>query len=194
MKSLLIPLLSLTCLSLQALEVPPGGQDVGDVLEASWQNTVAESKSLGTGLAVTILEPNPGKIHGAKFSAVCNAELLNSECVFAVIKARIAGSTNVGVVLTTLQLDQSPYTVLAPSVKLELNQEWREFPVTFVTTKAAGPGKTAVALHWNQTGLTVEVESIRLLKYPEGTDVSKFPNIPKLSSRSKPETIEPGKR
>lgn len=177
MKLLLPVLLSLTTLSLRALEAPPGGQEIGGELKAHAGAPNVKAEALDPGWRLTITQPDPAKAYSAQFSVPCNAPILKSEPVLAVIKARVTGPAETGVLTAKLQGVPPPYTSLASTTELEIHREWREFPVTFSTTEGADAGKASVVLLCSQQEQTIEIESIRVVQYPAGTDVSKFPRI-----------------
>jgi GH35 family endo-1,4-beta-xylanase len=183
--SFLTVLFFTTLCRLQALEIPPGGTDVrgGSALEASAATSAGMVEDLALGKRITITQPDAAKAYSAQFTAAVAEGIAKHERVLAVIKARVVGSAAAGEVLAKLQLRAAPYTAFADSIGVDILHEWTEQPVTFVASDAIAAGTAAVVLLCGQKEQSIEVESIRVLKYPATTDVSSFPRA-RLTKRS----------
>ncbi len=176
-----------TVCRLQALEVPPGGMDVrgGSALEASASAAVGKVEDLALGKRIVITKPDAVKAYAVQFTASVVEGIAKDERVLAIIKARVVGTAVSGDVQAKLQLRKAPYTSFGDSVGVDIHPEWTEQPVTFVSSEAIQAGTTAVVLLCGHKEQSIEVESIRVLKYPANTDVSRFPRA-KMTKRSYP--------
>jgi endo-1,4-beta-xylanase len=67
-----------------------------------------------------------------------------------------------------LQLKGAPYTSFGPTIGVGIHREWTEQPVVFVATEDAVPKLTRPlwSLLCGHKAQSIEVESIRVLKYP----------------------------
>ncbi|MFO1440767.1 MAG: endo-1,4-beta-xylanase [Verrucomicrobiaceae bacterium] len=175
MKHLLILLLLVSTVA--ALELPPGGVEVrGDAaVQASANATAGKVEALEIGKRITITKGDPAKAYSAQFTAPVAAEIAKGERVLAIIKARVVGAEASGEVLAKLQLRGAPYTSFAATIGVGIHHEWREQPVVFVTEEAVPADKAAVVLLCGQKEQSIEVESIRVLKYSASMDVALFP-------------------
>jgi endo-1,4-beta-xylanase len=185
--SFLTVLLFTTVCSLHALEVPSGGTDVrgGSALEASASAAVGKVEDLTLGKRIIILQPDAAKAYAAQFTASVAEAIKKDERVLAIIKARVVGNAVSGEVQAKLQLRAAPYTSFGDNVGVDIHREWTEQPVTFVSGAAIPAGTAAVVLLCGHKEQSIEVESIRVLKYPANTDVSRFPRA-KMTKRSYP--------
>ncbi|MCX6851042.1 MAG: endo-1,4-beta-xylanase [Verrucomicrobia bacterium] len=185
--SFLTVLLFTTVCRLHALEVPPGGMDVrgGSALEASASAAVGKVEDLALGKRITIAQPDAAKAYAAQFTAPVAEGIAKDERVLAIIKARVVGNAVSGEVQAKLQLRKAPYTSFGDSVGVDIHREWTEQPVTFVSSEAIQAGTAAVVLLCGHKEQSIEVESIRVLKYPATTNVSSFPRA-KMTKRSYP--------
>jgi GH35 family endo-1,4-beta-xylanase len=176
-----------TLCRLHALEIPPGGTDVrgGSALQASASQMAGKAEDLEVGKRVTITQPDVAKAYSAQFTASVAEGIAKNERVLAIIKARVVGSAVSGEVLAKLQLRTAPYTSFGNTVGVDIHREWTEQPVSFIASDDIPAGKVAVVLLCGQKEQIIEVESIRVLKYPTTTDVSSFPRA-KLTKRSYP--------
>jgi len=178
-------LLFLTFASAHALDLPPGGVDVrgNAALQASVSAAVGKVESLEIGKRITITKADPAKAYSAQFRAPVEAEITKKERVMAIIKARVVGTAESGEVLAKLQLKGAPYTALGPTIGVGIHREWTEQPVVFVAEDAVPADKAAVVLLCGHKEQSIEVESIRVLKYPATMDVALFPKA-KLIKRT----------
>jgi len=185
--SFLTALLCTTLCRLHALEIPPGGTDVrGEAaLEASASAKAGKAENLEQGKRITITQPDAGKAYSAQFTATVAEGIAKHERVLAIIKARVVGNAASGEVLAKLQLRATPYTSFGNTIGVDIHREWMEQPVSFIASDDIPAGKAAVVLLCGQKEQSIEVESIRVLKYPATTDVSSFPRA-KLTKRSYP--------
>lgn len=170
-----------------AQQIPPGGMDVlGDrALDAWASKAVGKAEDLELVKRITITKADAGTAYSAQFTASIAGDIAKNERVLAIIKARVAGSAMSGEVLAKLQLRTAPYTSFGDSVGVDIHREWTEQPVTFIASNDIPAGTAAVVLLCGQKEQSIEVESIRVLKYPATTDVSSFPH-PTLIKRSYP--------
>ena len=174
----LLPIFALLATtSLIALDLPPGGADVrGEAaLQASASAAVGEVEPLPVGKRVTITQADPAKAYAAQFTAPVALEIAKNERVLAIIKARVVGGAESGEVLAKLQLRGAPYTAFGETIGVGIHREWTELPVVFSATDLVPADKAAVVLLCAQKQQSIEVESIRVLKYPETTEWSVFP-------------------
>lgn len=167
-----------------ALDVPSGGIDVraDGALQAS-ASPACKVESLPVGKRITISKADPAKAFSAQFTAPVSVEIAKKEPVLAIIKARVVGAAESGEVLAKLQLKDAPYTSFGPTIGVGIHHEWTEQPVVFVTEDTVPADKATVALLCGHKEQSIEVESIRVLKYPATMDVSLFPKA-KLIRRS----------
>jgi GH35 family endo-1,4-beta-xylanase len=176
---------SATLCQLSALEIPPGGTDVrGSVaLQANSSAEAGKVESLATGKRITITQPDAAKAYAAQFTAPISTEIAKNERVLAIIKARVVGGAESGEVLAKLQLRGAPYTAFGDTTGVGIHREWTEQPVVFVADDAVPADKAAVVLLCGQKEQSIEVESIRVLKYPATMDLALFPKA-KLIKRT----------
>jgi len=174
-----------TLCPLHALEIPPGGTDVRreGVLEAWASTAVGKAEFLRLGRRITITQPDAGTAFSAQFFAAVAEGIAKHERVLAIIKARVVGDAAAGEVLAKLQLSTAPYTSFGNTLGVDIHREWTEQPVTFIASDDIPAHKAEVVLLCGQKEQSIEVESIRVLKYPATTDVSTFPRA-KLRKRS----------
>jgi endo-1,4-beta-xylanase len=190
MKHLLILLLLVS--NVAALELPPGGVEVrGDTaLQASSNATAGKVEALERGKRITIIKGDPAKAYSAQFTAPVSAEIAKGERVLAIIKARVVGAEASGEVQAKLQLRGAPYTSFAAVIGVGILREWTEQPVVFVADDAVPADKAAVVLLCGQKEQSIEVESIRVLKYPATMDLALFPKaklIPRTYAGREPD-------
>jgi len=162
---------------LNALDLPSGGIEVGagGALQASASPEVGKVESLETGKRITITEADPAKAFGAQFTSPIPTGISKNERVFALIKARVVGGAETGEVLAKLQLKGAPYTPLAATIGVGIHREWTELPAVFVAEDAVPEAKAAVVLLCAHKEQSIEVESIRVLRYPESIPLTAFP-------------------
>jgi GH35 family endo-1,4-beta-xylanase len=175
----ILPLAALALLTLTslALDLPTGGTDIrqGRGLQASANNGTGTVESLPEGKRITIPEALPAKPYGAQFTAPITAAIAKNEPVLAIIKARVVGGAPHGEVLAKLQLRSAPYTSFGATIGLGIHSEWLELPVTFLPDEPIPADSAAIVLLCAHKQQSIEVESIRVLKYPAGTDTAAFP-------------------
>jgi GH35 family endo-1,4-beta-xylanase len=175
----ILPLAALALLTLTslALDLPTGGTDIrqGRGLQASANNGTGTVESLPEGKRITIPEALPAKPYGAQFTAPITAAIAKNEPVLAIIKARVVGGAPHGEVLAKLQLRSAPYTSFGATIGLGIHSEWLELPVTFLPDDPIPADSAAIVLLCAHKQQSIEVESIRVLKYPAGTDTAAFP-------------------
>ncbi len=166
-----------TLCHLHALEIPAGGTDVrgNSTLEASASKAVGKVEDLAIGKRITITQPDAAKAYSAQFTAPITEGIAKNERVLAIIKARIIGSEKSGEVLAKLQFRTAPYTAFGNTTGVAIYREWTEQPVTFLADADIPAGKAALVLLCGQKEQSIEVESIRVLKFPATMDVSSFP-------------------
>lgn len=183
--SLLTVIFLIPLCQILALEFPPGGEDLrGDApLAASASAAAGKAENLQPGRRITITKPDAAKAYAAQFTAPITGGIAKGEHVLAIIKARIVGGADTGEVLAKLQLNAAPYTSFGSTVGVAIFRDWTEQPVLFTADAPAPEGKAAVVLLCGQKEQSLEVESIRVLRYPAGTDVSSFPKA-RLIKRS----------
>ena len=174
-----------TLCRLQALEVPPGGTDArgGAAVEAWASKAVGKAEHMKIGRRITITQADAGTACSAQFIATVAEGIAKNERVLAIIKARVVGSAAAGEVLAKLQLRAAPFTSFGETVGVDIHREWTEQPVTFIASDDVPAGMAAVVLLCGQKEQSIEVESIRVLKYPATTNVGSFPRA-KLTKRS----------
>jgi GH35 family endo-1,4-beta-xylanase len=175
----ILPLAALALLTLTslALDLPTGGTDIrqGRGLQASANNGTGTVESLPEGKRITIPEALPAKPYGAQFTAPITAAIAKNEPVLAIIKARVVGGAPHGEVLAKLQLRSAPYTSFGATIGLGIHSEWLELPVTFLPDDPIPADSAAIVLLCAHKQQSIEVESIRVLKYPASTDTTTFP-------------------
>ena len=164
-----------------AIEIPAGGSEMSEqgplAGYADASSGKAEKIAETGGLRITIHSPSPAKGYLAQISKACpNGNLSAGDKVLVVIKARTTAGGE-GSLEAKLQLTAQPYTAAARSTGISLTAEWTEFPLLFQVETPVPSGKVGVALFCAQAAQTVEVESIRVIRYASDTDTSKFPRI-----------------
>ncbi len=173
---LLAVLFIVSCCTTHAFVVPEGGAEIGSGgVQASVNPSAGKVESLSVGKRITIAQPDESKAYSAQFTAPIATAIAKDERVFAIIKARIVGEAAFGEVLAKLQLKGAPYTSFGPTIGVGVLHEWAELPVTFVATEAIEASKAAVVLLCGHKAQSMEIESIRVLKFPASTDVTAFP-------------------
>jgi endo-1,4-beta-xylanase len=177
MRFLSLAALALLTLTSLALDHPPGGTDIrqGRGLQASANATTGVVEALPEGKRITISAATPSKPFGAQFTAPITDAIAKNEPVLAVIKARIVGGAPHGEVLAKLQQRSAPYTSFGATIGLGIHPDWLELPVTFLPDESIPTDSAAIVLLCAHKQQTIEVESIRILKYPAGTDTTAFP-------------------
>lgn len=170
---------------LRALQVPAGGDDVrGEAPLAAYASSSAgKAENLKAVQRITITNPDPAKAYSAQFTAPITGEIAKGEHVLAIIKARLVGESEAGEVLAKLQLKAEPYTSFGSTTGVSIFREWTEQPVLFTADADVPEGKAAVVLLCGQKKQSLEVESIRVLRYPAKTDARDFPKA-RLAKRS----------
>ncbi|MEK7950289.1 endo-1,4-beta-xylanase [Luteolibacter soli] len=178
--SLLPGILGMTLLAAEPVTVPSGGSDLAG--EGASLKAYADpahgtaTKREGGGWKVDVAQPDETKAFLAQVSMDCGADALApGEIVMALIKAKSSAGT--ASVEAKLQLADSPYTPAAPSSTLELGTEMKELPVVFHVTDAIEKGHAMLTLLCAAKQQAVEVDSVRVFRYPAGTDTSGFPRI-----------------
>ena len=166
-----------TTFHLCAFEVPSGGTEirVEEAIQASADPDVGKVEALTPGKRLIISKPDPAKSYTAQFTAPCSAAIAKNERILAIIKARTVGDHEAGEVIAKLQLTEAPYTSFGESIGVGILPEWTELPVTFIANEAIPAGKGAVVLLCGHREQNIEIESIRVLKYPANIDISGFP-------------------
>jgi hypothetical protein len=120
--------------------------------------TAADSPS-----AISVFRFKP---YGAQFTSPITDAIAKNEPVLAIIKARIVGGAPHGEVLAKLQLRSAPYTSFGATIGLGIHPDWLELPVTFLPDESIPADSAAIVLLCAHKQQTLEVESIRILKYP----------------------------
>jgi len=162
--------------SLHAFDLPPGGVEISrNALQASANPDAGKVEALALGKRITITQANDAKPFSAQFTMPFEGAIAKDERVFAIIKARVVGDAMFGEVLAKLQLRAAPYTSFGPMIGIAVPREWTELPVTFAATDSIEAGKAAVVLLCGHKGQSIEIESIRVLKYPASIDLASFP-------------------
>lgn len=173
--------------AMSAIVIPPGGEELrSDVaLQANASPSVGKVTPLEQGKRITITSPDAARAYAAQFTAPVPVGLAKQEIALVIIKARVVGDEQTGEVQAKLQLNSPPYTSFGASISVGIHREWTEQPVVFVTESEVPANKAAVALLCGHQKQSIEVASIRVLRYPKGTDVSTFPRA-KLIKRTYP--------
>jgi endo-1,4-beta-xylanase len=192
MTRLLLPLvaalISLAPLSAE-LAAPAGGEELsaGGKLSAysdAAHGTAGETDGVWR---IDVTRPDDSRPYVAQVSMTCpQGALAEGDLLLAIIKAR-ATRGEVPSVEAKLQLAAAPYTAAAPSTGLDLTGEWRELPVLFPITTALAEGGAALTLLCGRQAQAVEIASIRVFRYPAGTDTSAFPRIRKTYAGREPD-------
>ncbi len=159
-----------------ALDLPAGGTEIGTgALQASANAKAGKAEALQPGQRITITHADEAKSYSAQFTAPISAAVAKNERVFAILKARVVGESKAGEVLAKLQLKGAPYTSFGSTIGIGLLPEWTELPVTFVATESIPANTAAVVLLCGHKAQSIEVASVRVLKYPASTDMASFP-------------------
>jgi GH35 family endo-1,4-beta-xylanase len=159
-----------------ALDVPQGGAEISiGTLQASANSKSGKVEPLTTGKRIIITQPHEAQAHNAQFTAPFGSAIAKGERVFAIIKARVVGAEEFGEVLAKLQLRAAPYTSFGPSIGIGISLEWAELPVTFAAEDSIETDKAAVVLLCGHKAQSIEIESIRIMRYPASIDLASFP-------------------
>jgi GH35 family endo-1,4-beta-xylanase len=171
------------------LTAPAGGEELsaGGKLSAysdAAHGTAGETDGVWQ---VDVTRPDDSRPYVAQVSMTCpQGALAPGDLVLAIIKARATRGAAPSVE-AKLQLAAAPYTAAAPSTGLDLTGEWRELPVLFPITTALAEGGAALTVLCGRQAQAVEIASIRVFKYPAGTDTSAFPRIRKTYAGREPD-------
>lgn len=171
------------------IPVPPGGTDLaeGSALKVSADPAHATASQLaGGGWKLEVTRPDEARAFLAQVSIDCPAAgLVPGETVLALIKARaVVGSASIE---AKLQLASPPYTPAGATSTFELGNELKEVPVVFRITEPIEKGRAALALLCAGKLQMVEIDSIRVFRYPVGTDTAGFPRIRRTYAGREPE-------
>ena len=162
-----------------ALDVPPGGIDVcGNIpLQGHAGAGVGRVEKRERGVRIAIEHPDPAKAYTAQLTAPIGGSIRKGERVLAVIKARVEGAAEPGEVIAKLQLNGAPYTAFAATANVAIFSDWTEQPVVFTADAEIAEGTAAVVLLCGQKKQSIEVESVRILKYPATMEIGSFPRL-----------------
>lgn len=162
-----------------ALDVPPGGTDVcGNIpLQGHAGAGVGRVEKRERGVRIAIEHPDPAKAYTAQLTAPIGGSIRKGERVLAVIKARVEGAAEPGEVIAKLQLNGAPYTAFAATANVAIFSDWTEQPVVFTADAEIAEGTAAVVLLCGQKKQSIEVESVRILKYPATMEIGSFPRL-----------------
>jgi hypothetical protein len=161
-----------------ALDLPAGGTEIGTgALQASANAKAGKVEPLQPGQRITITHADEAKSYSAQFTAPIGSAVAKNERVFAILKARVVGEFKVGEVLAKLQLKGAPYSSFGSTIGIGLLPEWTELPVTFIATESIPANTAAVVLLCGHKAQSIEVASVRVLKYPASTDITSFPKV-----------------
>ena len=129
------------------------------------------------GVRIAIEHPDPAKAYTAQLTAPIGGSIRKGERVLAVIKARVEGAAEPGEVIAKLQLNGAPYTAFAATANVAIFSDWTEQPVVFTADAEIAEGTAAVVLLCGQKKQSIEVESVRILKYPATMEIGSFPRL-----------------
>lgn len=126
---------------------------------------------------IEVTRPDDAKIFAVQAGIACGgAALAPGELVLAIIKARSVGE-GTGSFEAKLQLARSPFTAAARTAGITVGKEWQELPILFPVTTAIARGDASLTLLCAREKQAIEIDGIRVIKYPAGTDRSGFPRI-----------------
>lgn len=160
-----------------ALELPAGGTDLNAAaeLQAGAGATVGRVTILSPGKSISVTAADPARPYAAQFGAHFTGGAAAGDRLVAVIRARTVGEEKNGELIAKLQLRESPYTAFAPTEATGVVPEWRDLPVTLVAEEEIPAGKASIVLFCGHREQHIEVESIRLFRYPATTDLALLP-------------------
>lgn len=180
---------------LPAIELPAGGNEISDNATLS---TYASEK-IGSAEKITAADGSPGgwrinvtaadsaKSYLAQCAVSCpTGTLAAGDRALVIIRARVLGNDK-GVLDAKLQLAGEPYTEACRSTAIDISSEWTDYPVLFVIENALPEGKASLTLFCAQAVQTLEIASIRVIRYGPETDVSKFPRIRRTYAGREPD-------
>ena len=170
-------------------EIPTGGELLTEAASLSAYSDPAHGKAHAEdGIwRVDISRPDDARPYVTQVSiGLPGADLASGQWVLAVIRARAIRGEAPGIE-AKLQLAGAPYTALANTVGIDLSREWRELPVLFPVTVAAGKGTASLTLMCARQDQAIEIASIRAFRYPAGTDTRGFPRIRRTYEGREPE-------
>lgn len=171
------------------LSAPAGGVEITAAGKLSAyadkaHGTAGESNGIWR---VDVTRPDDSRPFMAQVSMSCpQGALVPGDVVLAVIKARATRGSSPSVE-AKLQLAAAPYTAAANSAGLDLSTDWQELPVLFPITTALEKGRASLTLLCARHDQAIEIASIRVYKYPAGTDTSAFPRIRKTYAGREPD-------
>ncbi|MGL5018660.1 MAG: endo-1,4-beta-xylanase [Luteolibacter sp.] len=184
LQKLIAPLALLTS-QLSAVELPPGGTEISNPAslnayasaEVGRAEKIPPSAHTPGGWRITVTAADPAKSYLAQCAVACpTGTLASGDRAFVIIRARVQGGDR-GVLDAKLQLATEPYTEACRATAIEITSEWMDYPVLFGVEKPLPEGKASLALFCAQANQTVEIESIRVIRYGPETDITKFPRI-----------------
>ncbi len=190
-----IPPLALLTGHLAAIELPAGGTEISDAatLKAHASDNVGRAERIAStdgssgAWRITTTAANSAKSYLAQCSIACpTGTLAVGDRALAIIKARVTGGDK-GEIEAKLQLATEPYTAACSTTAIEISREWTEYPVLFVVENALPEGKASLTLFCAQAVQTVEIASVRLIRYGSDIDIAKFPRIRRTYAGREPD-------
>ena len=178
-----------------AIELPAGGTEIssGASLNASTSDKVGRAEKITTadgrpgGWRMSVTAADSTKPYLAQCAVSCpTGTLASGDRALVIIRARVLESEK-GVVDAKLQLAGEPYTEACRPTAIELSREWTDYPVLFVIENALPTGKASLTLFCAQAVQTVEIASIRVIRYGPETAISDFPRIRRTYAGREPD-------
>ena len=176
---------------LSAIAIPEGGVGMNSPTELSAyaDKSVGRSEKIAgsDGFRMIIDRPDAAKGYLAQIStASLKGALTKGDKVLVIVNARVTG-VDEGSLSAKLQLAADPYTEAAATTGISLTSAWTDFPILFEVETPLPEGRAGLSLFCAQATQTVEVGSIRVIRYAPDTDVSQFPRIRRTYSGREPD-------
>ena len=173
MKKVLLILPLITALA-SALTLPPGGTDLCDPAAFGGFDPAVKSVQVWR---IEVPETFKDGNYKARVSSVLAKDgFAATDFVLAVIKARVVGAVR-GNLTAKIQQNFPPHKAACEQISFDIISEWAEYPLLFRPEMALEKGKGAILIFAGHLKQIVEVESVRVLRFPQETPVATFPRI-----------------
>jgi endo-1,4-beta-xylanase len=198
MKELLLKFITLLFAltnQLAAIELPAGGTEISNPasLSAYASDKVGRAEKISPsattpgGWRINVTAADSTKSYLAQCAVSCpTGTLASGDRALVIIRARVQGGDH-GALDAKLQLANEPYTEACRATAIEITSEWTDYPVLFVVEKSLPEGKASLTLCCAQANQTLEIESIRVIRYGPETDIAKFPRIRRTYAGREPD-------
>ena len=180
---------------LSAIDLPVGGTEIssGKSLNAYASSKVGRAEKITAtdggigGWRMTVTTADSAKPYLSQCAVACpTGTLARGDRTLVIIRARVLGGER-GVLDAKLQLASEPYTEACRSTAIDISPQWVDYPILFVIENALPEGKASLSLFCAQAVQTLEIASIRVIRYGPEADISKFPRIRRTYAGREPD-------